>query len=126
MPQQYRAARGLLSAATMLALALWLFRGPMPGMVMDGLLTMTAPGGGATAHAAGPMAAPRVGANPRSGISVGCCPGSSTPPLNPCLPSLSVVRAALEAAPLAPALPRRAAEHHWRPQPIGPPASFVS
>jgi hypothetical protein len=117
-----RVARGLLSAATMVALGLWVFRGPMPDMVMHGALTMTTPSGVAMAHAAGPMPGHCAGTRSRCAITVGCCPGSSTPPPNPLLLRFDVVPAAVVPVPVAPPQPHLAAEHHWQPQPIGPPA----
>ena len=126
MSRHRRVVRGLFSAATMIALALWVFRGPMPDMVMGGMLTMTTPGGRAAAHPAASMPGQHMGPGSACGIGIGCCPGSSTPPPNPLVPRLGLLPAAVQATPVPPEQPRRAAEHHWQPQPIGPPASFVS
>ncbi len=108
----------------MVALGLWIFGGPMPAMATDGMLAMAASGSAVRAGGTMPGRTPRRDA--RCAICVGCCPGSSTPPPNSLGLRFDAAPVVLEsAAPLAPS-PHRAAEHHWQPQPIGPPAPFVS
>jgi len=111
----------------MVALGLWIFRGPMPGMVMGGMHTMAAEGGGAAVHAGGAVPGSDRCGDGHAAICIGCCPGSSTPPPNPLGLRFDAAPVVLEfPTPLAPSLPHRAVEHHWQPQPIGPPAPFVS
>jgi hypothetical protein len=115
-----------LAAVVMVALGLWVFRGPMPDMVMHGMLTMGAHGAAATVHAAG---MPQAGccADGRLAVCIGCCPGSSTPPPNPLGLRFDAAPVSLASAILLPpSLPSRAVEHHWQPQPIGPPAPPLS
>jgi len=116
-----------IALAVMATLGLWIVRGPMPGMVMGGMLTMAAPHGAATVQASGAMPAHGAHADGPCGVCPGCCPGSSTPPPNPLGLRFDAAPAVIETpAPLAPSLPRLAVEHHWQPQPIGPPAPAVS
>jgi hypothetical protein len=126
MHRHRRTCRGL-AAAVMVALGLWIFRGPMPGMVMGGALSMARGGDAAALHAGGAMPGHGAHGDPACGVCIGCCPGSSTPPPNPLGLRFDATPVVLDLAPpLAPALPRRAIAHHWQPQPIGPPAPHVS
>jgi hypothetical protein len=122
MPQHRVAMRGL-SAVVTIALGLWIFGRPMPDMAGQASVAMAMP---ATAHAHGPAPAHAPRSDGGCGLCIGCCPGSATPPPNP-------LGLRFDAAPLvnevslllAPSLPRQAVEHHWQPQPIGPPAPQV-
>jgi hypothetical protein len=123
---RHRSAYRGLAAVVMVALGLWIFRGPMPGMVMGGMLTMAMGSGGAAVQAGG-AAHGSAGCADRTAICIGCCPGSATPPPNPLGLRFDAAPLVLEfPTPLAPSLPHRAVEHHWQPQPIGPPAPSVS
>lgn len=126
--------RGLAAAVTM-ALGLWIFRGPMPGMATSGTaMAEMAMAGGATpmallaaVHAGGAGRSPAPGAGGGCALCIGCCPGSATPPPNPLGLRFDQAPAAVPAgAAPAPALPPRSVVLHWQPQPIGPPAPHVS
>lgn len=110
-----------LSAAVTLALGLWIFGQPMPGMTMGGGMPMTA----AAAHVAGGHGhAPH--ADGRCGLCFGCCPGSAAAPPNPAALRFDAPAAPDAPAPSIPVLPRRPFAFHWQPLPIGPPAPPVS
>lgn len=116
-----------LSAVVTIALGLWIFGRSMPGMAGQGSVAMAMPAGAAS-HAHSPAPAPRHA--PRQsggGPCIGCCPGSATPPPTPVAVRFDAAPVFRDASlPLAPSLSHRPVEHHWQPQPIGPPAPPVS
>lgn len=104
-----------------LALGLWIFGQPMPGMTLGAGMRMAA----TTAHAAGGHGhAPR--ADGRCGLCIGCCPGSAATPPSPAALRFDAPAAPVAAAATVSALPRRSLAFHWQPLPIGPPAPPVS
>jgi hypothetical protein len=95
--------------------------------VMGGMLTMATPQGVAIVHSSGASPEHTAHGDAQCPICPGCCPGSSTPPPNRVGTWLDAAPTVIEKpGPRAPTLPRLAIEHHWQPQPIGPPAPAVS
>ncbi len=115
-----------LSAVLAIALGLWIFGRPMPGMAGQTSVAMAMPAT-AAGHAHGPAPAHEPQQGGSCGLCIGCCPGSATPPPNPLGLRFDQAPAAVPAgAAPAPALPPRSVVLHWQPQPIGPPAPPVS